>query len=338
MSLPIKAENSVKMSLDLQTLTQLIPIFDTSCPEQIFRFVRSCDSAFSLVSEDKKGILLVIALNKIIGQGSSDVHIRTFSDWSDLKKFLISRFSNIKTISHISLELQSMFQKPTESITDYFHRVDLCRSKIAEKLITEINDETLAGRKAFTEETALNVFINGINSEIGMMLRTREFSTLSDAASFAIQEDKIKKMNNARTSMFSRQIPNRPSTQPMRNTAPHPFRPSPQPQPFRPYSNRNSSNSQNPTNNSYNATNAGNIKICAYCKNMGHLISECRKRAYNNAQQNRPNNAITAGPSSARVNNLNFSAAASTSHSTETATESSEELITEPLQIEYLQL
>lgn len=84
-----------------------------------------------------------------------------------------------------------MFQKPNESVSDYFIRVDVCRNKILKKLAAEIADSTLPGRQAMTEETALNVFINGLSSDIGIMLRTKNFENLNDAGNFAVAEDEF---------------------------------------------------------------------------------------------------------------------------------------------------
>lgn len=243
----IKTEGKIEEHLPLSTLLQLIPDFNTNDISQVYRYIRSCDSAFKLSTDTQCEILLVFALNKITGPFSSDVHAKQYKDWAELKIFLIQKFSQTKTLGHLHLELQSMFQKPTESVTDYLHRVDLCRNKILEKLAAEIKDESLPGRKTMTEESALNVFINGLNSDIGIMLRTREFKTLSEAGNFAMQEEKIRKMNSARQDLLSNQkITSRPP---------------------RPNTNSNSNRPQ---------------QSCNYCKKPGHLISECRKRAYNN--------------------------------------------------------
>ncbi|XP_069358177.1 uncharacterized protein [Maniola hyperantus] len=248
------------MPLEINTLLKLIPTFDTAESQQIYRFVRSCDSAFLLADAEKEQILLVYALNNITGTCASDVHSKQYTSWEDLKSYLIEKFSNVKTISHLNLELQSMFQKPAESITDFFHRVDLCRSKIVEKLNTEIKDNTLLGRMATTEETALSVFVNGISSEIGTMLRTRGFQNLTVAGRFAIEEEKIRAMNTARQSLFKNNTnQHKPSLQ-RTQIIPNP----------------------RTTYNSY----PSNTKTCNYCKNPGHLISECRKRAYNNNLRN----------------------------------------------------
>lgn len=267
---------SPNSEMDLGTLLKLIPDFDTSQNSQVYRFIRSCDSAFNLASVHQQTVLLTYALNKLTGPGSSDVHSKHFFKWCDLKQFLIQIFSQTKTLAHLNLELQSYFQKPQESITEFFLRVDLCRSKIIEKLTAEIIDSTLEGRKATTEETALNVFVNGLSSDIGMMLRVRSFESLLDAGNFAIQEEKIRNMNKARQVLY-----NIPSSQ-IKNQSVQPkaipqFRNSP--------------------------------KQCNYCKKMGHLISECRKREYNNSFKNQiPQNQRAAVPS-AKINNLNSEAA-----------------------------
>lgn len=299
------------MSLEINTLLKLIPTFDTTQPQQIYRFIRSCESAFKLANENQIHILLVYALNNITGSSASDIHCKQYDTWYELKSFLIEKFANVKTISHLNLELQSMFQKPGESLVDYFHRVDLNRSKLIEKLNTEINDKTIYGRIATAEETALSVFINGLNSEIGTMLRTKGFSNLNEAGQFAIQEDKIRAMNATRQLMFkvntsnnttnSRSIQRPPISKP----------------PYQHY--KQSSYSQN------TLTPQSVTKVCSYCKKIGHLISDCRKRIYNNSirtnQYPQPEQrAIMAPP--ARINNLNSEATSEQSSALETALES----------------
>lgn len=315
----IELNNSIQ--LDLTTLLKLIPDFDTNYPEQIYRFIRSCDSAFSLSSPEQSPIILVYALNKITGTGASDVHCRQYLDWNELKAYLIPRFSNIKTIAHLNLELQSMFQKPNETLTQYFHRVDLCRSKIIEKLTAEITDQSIIGRKLSTEETALSVFVNGLSSDIGIMLRTKQFNNLSDAGKFAMQEDKIRSMNNARQILYKNSKIS-PVTMPKPQNIVQ-FQPNKQP--YKPIIN---------TNSSFDAS-----KICNYCKKVGHLIGECRRRAFNNSNRpstsnnnnfsksnnnfNKPynnfNTNFRTNNQQARVNNLNSEATNELSNSLENA-------------------
>lgn len=282
--------------IKLDTLLKLIPDFDTAQPTQVYRFIRSCDSACQIALLHQQPILLTFVLNKIFGPGASDVHTKQFSSWTDLKVYLIQKFSQTKTLAHLHLELQSMFQKPNESITDYYLRVDLCRSKISEKLATEICDLTLEGRKATTEETALNVFVNGISSDIGTMLRVHSFKHLSDAGNFAIQEEKIRNMNSARQRLYRTSSPT--ITQPRKSF---------------PVINQTQRPQQGPSQiQSY-------TKFCNYCKNTGHEISECRKRAYNNRLKNTITTKqshhtplaqprITYPTPPARINNLNSQA------------------------------
>lgn len=281
----------------ISIILQLIPDFDTSHDNQIYRFIRSCDSAFQLATSSQKDILLIYTLNKITGANSSDTHAQQYTSWKDLRNFLIQKYSKTKTLAHLNLELQSMFQKPSESVNEYYLRIDLCRCKIVEKLNTEISDNTKAGRMATTEETALNVFVNGLVSDIGIMLRTQGFLSLSEAGQFAIQEDKIRDMNLVRRTLYKNEA-FKPQAQPFSNPK-RVFRPSNIPQ----------STNQTP-------------KICNYCKNLGHVISECRKRAYNNKIKNQnPQQSRmqqnTVRPS--RINNLNFQAADGPSNDSETA-------------------
>ncbi|XP_059047426.1 uncharacterized protein LOC131842878 [Achroia grisella] len=304
MSLEIKIE---KMALDISTLLKLIPSFDTRENNQLYRFVRSCNSAFKLATSDQEPILLVYTLNNITGPGASDVHCKQYKTWTELKSFLVEKFSQIKTINHLNLELQSMFQKLNETMTEYFHRVDLCRSKIIEKLTAEISDNTLAGRLATTEETALSVFVNGISSDIGTMLRTKNFCNLSEAGRFALQEDKIRAMNNARQALFRvpavGQTVNRPRPQ-IRSTL----------------NNQSVTRRLNTSPRYVSQTSTHETVTCNYCKKPGHLIADCRKREYNNSIRNSnipPQNFRALPPT--KVNHLNNLAASEASSSLETA-------------------
>ncbi|XP_052747822.1 uncharacterized protein LOC128202226 [Galleria mellonella] len=309
--MPLEIKNE-RMALDISTLLKLIPTFDTKENNQLYRFVRSCNSAFALASLEQESILLVYVLNNITGSGASDVHCKQYKTWIELRSFLIEKFSHVKTISHLSLELQSMFQKPNETMTEYFHRVDLCRSKIVEKLTAEILDETLAGRLATTEETALSVFINGINSDVGAMLRTKNFSNLSDAGRFALQEDKIRAMNNARQALFRVSAASRSVN-------------SPRPHVKFTIDNRSMTRPPNIYQQNTSKTPPYQNVICNYCKKPGHLIADCRKRAYNNNIRNSlqeqnisPQQNFRALPA-AKINNLNHLAASEASSSVETA-------------------
>lgn len=287
------ADTSSASELDIRTLLQLIPDFNTDQTSQVYRFIRSADAAFEIAQNNQIPVLLIYSLNKITGPGSSDVHSKQFHSWQELKSYLIEKFLQTKTLSHLNLELQSMFQRPNESVTDYFHRVDLCRSKIIEKISTEITDATLLGRKTATEEMALGVFVNGLISDIGTMLRTKEFNNLSDAGHFAICEDKIRSMNNARNSLYKinsstqQRLPPQVTNSPMPSQTMHAHRvPIDQNRPtFRP-----------------------NDKTCNYCKKPGHLISECRKRAYNNSMRAPQEPQRVPPATSAKINNLNSQA------------------------------
>lgn len=303
---------SKNIEMPLTTLLSLIPDFDTKDNNEVYRYIRSCDAAFNLANINQRHVILTYALNKITGPCSADVHAKQFTNWIELKTFLIQKFSQTKTLAHLNLELQSMYQTPNETITDYYHRVELCRSKIIEKLNTEICDNTLIGRLVTTEETALNVFINGLNSDIGIMLRTKEFNNFSEAGRFALHEDKIRAMNNARQALFRLPTPrplimtNRP---PIRTGLENPRREitysqyrqiAPTQHDKHPYSMHKDS------------------KICSYCKNFGHVIADCRKRIYNNNNNLKNQRALPAPP--AKVGNLNYWATNEAGDSLEIAT------------------
>jgi hypothetical protein len=95
----------------------------------------------------------------------------------------------------------------------------------------------------------LNVFMNGLSSDIGTMLRTKELNNLTKPGTFAMQEEKIGQVSNARHSLYKNTAtkfsPLTPTRRPV-VTNTNTLVPSQQP------------------------------KTCNYCNKLWHVISECR--------------------------------------------------------------
>jgi len=175
---------------------------------------------------------------------------------------------------------------------DYIGRVKDLRSAIVE------GDQTVLKRQLVIEEIALidsftlESFYEGLPREFRIELKTERYAGLTDAFAIAINKRLEKDEFRARN----------------RNTRSHEGLPSHLPSSplgvsiLRRNTSLNQQQSQEPA-----PTVSEDIpcKICSYCKNFGHLFSECRKRMYhaNNSNNYNGNNLFVNNARNPNNNN-----------------------------------
>lgn len=279
---PKTEEKPVKM--DLMFLTKFVKPFNGD-REILPAFLTSCQNAVDLCDPDQKSILCKFILSQLQGKAATACSLKEFKNWDDLKRFLRYTFGEKKHLSHLLIELQNSRQLQSETVTQFGLRVESCLTKIQADILTTCADRNqLIGRISAMEDLALNAFILGLHPNISTVLRCRNPSSLNTAISLACDEEKVVSLQRS----FQRPPSKFCSTcnkqghsnsECFRNKSRPPKQISYVPQPQnQPQPSVSSHNPNYPPRNNFN-------KSCAYCKNKGHTINECRKREYNNRRR-----------------------------------------------------
>lgn len=300
----LKQESSEKVTLNV--LTKFIRSYSGD-RETLPAFLTNCDNAISLAAPEQQGILCKYIISQLEGKAQLACSLKTFTTWSELKSFLKTTFGERKHSSHLLVDLQSCKQQTSESVTQFALRVEACLTRIqADIHYSCSNPNELIGRIAAMEDLALNTFILGLNSNISNIVRCRNPSSLNDAVTHAVEEEKLFNLTriSQRTGKFCSHCNKQGHTsnecfkkKPNSNTSSNP----PSQKSYHvpnPSSSSSSANGEGQQNSNYNS------KFCAYCKNKGHVINECRKRQYNNQHRSRNSQPedSTQGQSSSNSN------------------------------------
>ncbi|XP_048004467.1 uncharacterized protein LOC125240569 [Leguminivora glycinivorella] len=274
--------SKIKMSdkVTLSVLTKFIKPYNGD-RESLPAFLTNCENAISLASTEQQNVLCKYIVSQLEGKAQLACCLKTFTSWAEIKSFLKTTFGEKKHSIHLLLELQKCKQLITESVTDYSLRVESCLTRILADIQYSCQDaKQLPGRIAAMEDLALNTFLLGLNPDFSHIVRSQNPSTLNEGISYAIEEEKIFNLNRStlktpKTCNVCRK-PGHTSSEcfhSKKERYSYYIKPRQHPDSF----NRPPTNSDYPPNQFPNKP-----KVCAYCKNVGHTINECRKRQYIN--------------------------------------------------------
>lgn len=254
--------------------------------ETLAAFLTNCQNALELAVENQKKLLLKFMISKLQGKAQIACSNRVFESFEDLKTFLKLNFGERKHYNHLLLELQSCKQLQNESVSEFALRVENCLTDLQSEIHNSDSlKKDLPGRIAMTEDLALHTFSLGLKSFLSNFVRSQSPKNFNTAVNIAIEEEKIQNMHvkpaaprpskfcqicrragHSETECFSKvkkDFPKPNNNRPQFNTTSFP------------------SSSKRPTS----------PITCSYCKNVGHHISQCRKREYNNARFSNSNNS-----------------------------------------------
>lgn len=266
-----------KLDIELSTLLKFIKPYDGS-REKLNSFLVNCNNAYELASDSQKDILFKYILCQLEGKAETACSIKEFTNWTQLKDFLKTQFSERKHYAHLLTDLQECKQQPNENVSQYALRIETCLSQ----LLTEISishghkSREMIGRTAAMEELALHHFQMGLLPRISNIVRCKSARTLNDAINCAISEEKIQQSlyrHNPGSSSHNSQQPRFDKLNASKQN--------------NQFARRNPSNSnqlQQRSNFHSNRPNSNNSTtlFCRYCKTPGHTLEQCRKREYNN--------------------------------------------------------
>lgn len=252
----------------------------------VFHFSKICERALELIPQYHEYHLVQLIINKLQGHAYSAVEGVEFHSVFELTRRLKKIFGPNKSTDQYRGELANIYMKPGEDIFDYVARVkELCSIIIdcETDMTGYISEET----RDQINHTAMTSFVNGLPSDLLIRVKLEGCHSFEDSIATAIQLSKTIEAENARKRTFN---PNRPSRADFaygnqQSNPPAVFKnrgPVAQPTPLQPtiYPRNNQQPFIKPLIPGLPGPNFPATKICRFCKNPGHFMSECRKFAY----------------------------------------------------------
>lgn len=244
--------NPTPINYSLEFLCSLISCQFTGNRYELGEFLANCNNANNLATAEQRLPLLYFILSQIKGKTKEQLARVNFRNWEELKEQLKVLFQDKKHYYQLVEELSNIRQFSNETITDYYNKLENLNSRIISSIQQfTINAAEIPGKIKFVNDITLNRFIFHSKPEISQMLRWKEFSNLTSAHTAAVNEEQALKIHSKFNTPFYSKQPTSTNT-PIRNFDIH--------------------------------------KTCTYCKNAGHTINECRKRAFNNERKVHQNN------------------------------------------------
>lgn len=256
----------------LRDALELVPRYDGhNIP--VWQFARACKRAKESVPLVDEALFVRMLRNKLTYHAylavEDEIHPTVGKFLDSLKR----TFGSGRSANYYRGQLSMAYKKPNEHILDYIGRIKDLKSAIIEGDQTSLDRPLTRVELASIESFTLEAFYEGLPREYRTELRAEGYDTFADACSKLLMIDKrIEREEN-------RYKNNRSNTMPANSTR---------------------ILRRDPPISPGNSLNAPGRKICSFCKNIGHLVHECRKRQnrenynYNNnrfsgSNDNRPN-------------------------------------------------
>lgn len=309
-------------NVSIKYALEAIPIFDgQNIP--LSHFIEGCIEAKNMLPSDQELVLVKVVRNKLRGDARRVIQGSEYNDLTSLCRFLKSVYTPTKTVYQLQGELGSVCQKSGESVLTYTNRIKDLGNRIIEAHIVENGGQMDPAFKSSCDKALVDCFLRGVHSDIENKIE-RQANIQGTMLSAIKAETEIKQKTALLKSQSMRRevhqdasreyervhlIQNEPIICQLCNEIGHTadkcykfinqnskpkenfFQTNAQFQPNRQNNHADIaqivrevvSALQNGTTNSYQSNSS---LICNYCKNPGHTIANCRKREYNNMQQN----------------------------------------------------
>lgn len=276
-------------NFSLQFLCSLIPKSFDGKRIEFNEFRTNCENAMLLANDNQKYPLLVFIVSKLTGNVRTQLQGKTYKVWDDLKALLDGLYQDQKHYIQLMEELNTLKQTLNESVSVFHDRLDRLVTRIINTLPYKTQDEQKIKIQTI-KELALSRFIHHSVPDISRFLRSQNLDDISEAFSKAVAEERALKISNEEFRQKPKQ--NLHCTICKRNG--HISKNC-----FRNRANVSNnvlfnhsavlqSNQNQKHRDTGNSNNNYSQKFCRYCKKPGHLIQECRKRAYANNLRNNP--------------------------------------------------
>lgn len=269
----------------LRDALELVPKYDGhNIP--VWQFSRACKRAKDSVPLVDEALFVRMLKNKLAHHAYLAVEDEFHPTLDNFLDTLKRVFGSGRSPNYYRGQLSMAYKRPNEHILDYIGRIKDLKSAIIDGDQTNLGRPLTETEIASIESFALEAFFEGLPREHRVELRAEGYRNFADACSKVLTINKRLEREDAR---------NRTSRTPRENSALS----SPTPRVLQ----------REPSSTLVNASGSPALmgrKICSYCKNLGHLVNECRKRRYHENLNARNHGNDNPPPTNANQHGNNY--------------------------------
>lgn len=192
-----------KERLTFKAALALIPSFDGRSRGDLQDFMNTCKVAFKQVDVRSKGDLLeAVLLVKLKGKASQSVRYKDINSYSELEAELKQLYGEKKSLFSLQNEFSALKQRVGETVQSFGNRVENTLVDLVEATLREEKEEI--GKRVlqqFLRKQALEIFKEGLNDDVRMIVKARNPSQLEEAISQALEEERLKETSRQRQSI-----------------------------------------------------------------------------------------------------------------------------------------
>lgn len=138
-------------------------------------FFIECQEALDLVGNDSEFVFVkLIKSRKLKGEARKSVLNEQFDSFLDFKIYLLERFLTYETIEQLFGKISSLYQFENESVISFGNRIRNIGQQILDTALCEqkLNNNF----KNYVEKTLVESFTFGLNQEINVVLKDKQFN------------------------------------------------------------------------------------------------------------------------------------------------------------------
>ncbi|KAF2878779.1 hypothetical protein ILUMI_27393 [Ignelater luminosus] len=179
-------------ALSLGDLFKFIKPFDGN-RQNLTHCILSANSAFQLAKAGQKDPLLHYVFTKLSHNVSNKINFEEITSWQQLKDTLKSYYSIVKNVTQLHEELETIRQRPNETITEYFKKLDCIKN---ECIIAENNSKDNHPDELPAIKRLIKIRIRLV--ELEKFKLPQQISQIEQQPFQNFEEDRVIKVTNSR--------------------------------------------------------------------------------------------------------------------------------------------
>lgn len=159
-------------------------------PLSLEMFLGKCDLVFSTL-KDPDSITFFLLAVKSNTTGTIKLNIDKLQTWPLIRAQLIASILPTKTVAQLGTELLKLEQGQNQSVQDFADKIVFITNalNIAHSKGEKVSADVTTHINSMTDKAALAQFENGLRSDLKLLVKSRAFTSLASAISYARSEE-----------------------------------------------------------------------------------------------------------------------------------------------------